>query len=65
MVCDNCIFQSQYTLQWDECGAGNTVSRCCKGHWTDDGIEEDEWLDLDEPLPKDPWKDCKDFKLNS
>ena len=44
------------TLGADECGAGNVIVLCRKGHWNGDP-------QVDRPEPGiDPWAGCADFK---
>ena len=42
MKCDTCKFKAWYTLGADECGAGNSLEYCGKGHWEDYGELEPE-----------------------
>jgi hypothetical protein len=54
MKCDSCKFKTGYVLGPDECGAGNWLAYCSKGHWS--GCEE--------PEPHEDitcWDKCKDF----
>lgn len=56
MKCNKCMNLKYETLGADECGAGNVIVLCRKGHWNGDP-------QVDRPEPGiDPWAGCADFK---
>jgi len=64
MKCNKCEHMGKYTLADDECGAGNSVFHCRKGHWENSSIEEFE-EEFQGKEMTDPWEDCDDFGKKS
>jgi hypothetical protein len=54
MKCNSCFNQAEYTLGPDECGAGNTILICYKGHW-----ENCPYIDYN--VKENVWDDCTDY----
>lgn len=61
MICDDCKYNLGYTLGHDECGAGNYMSYCGKGHW-EGASNEPQTKEQSETMGVDYWADCEDYE---